>query len=50
VVRVRIDPDTGRAASASESDAIFELFLSEYAPTPIAQEAAETTIRPEEIF
>jgi len=50
VVRVRIDPDTGRAASASEPDAIFELFLAEYAPTPVAQETDQTTIRPEEIF
>ena len=50
VVRVRIDPDTGRAASASEPDAIFELFLAEYAPTPIAQETDQTTLRPEEIF
>ena len=43
VVRARIDPDTGRAASASEPDAIFELFLAEYAPTPIAQETDQTT-------
>jgi len=50
VVRMRIDPETGRAASASEAEAIFELFLAEHAPTPVAQDAQDEGVRPEEIF
>ena len=49
VVRVRIDPDTA-GPHGLEPDAIFELFLAEYAPTPVAQETDQTTIRPREIF
>ena len=50
VVRVRIDPETGRAASAAEADAIFELFLAEHAPASLPRDPDEEDVRPEEIF
>lgn len=51
VVRVRIDPATGRAASPEDPDAIFELFTTETAPKPEAsQETSDPQARPESIF
>ncbi|MEE4298449.1 MAG: PBP1A family penicillin-binding protein [Pseudomonadales bacterium] len=50
VVRMRIDPATGRAASATDEEAIFELFLAEHAPTPAVQQEQDASVRPEEIF
>ncbi|HSG89870.1 MAG TPA: PBP1A family penicillin-binding protein [Pseudomonadales bacterium] len=50
VVRMRIDPDTGQAASPGDPDAIFELFLAENAPAPAAAAAQEPEARPESIF
>ena len=34
ITTVKIDPETGKRASAGQSNAIFELFRSEYAPQP----------------
>ena len=34
ITTVKIDPETGKRATASQSNAIFELFRSEYAPQP----------------
>jgi penicillin-binding protein 1A len=39
LVTVRIDPDTGRLASAGDNDAIFETFYSERAPESLAEAA-----------
>ena len=49
VVRMRIDPATGEAASASEADAIFEFFLAEHAPEAVTS-GPEEDVRPEDIF
>lgn len=35
IVMVRIDPKTGLRASASDKDAVFEIFREEYAPSPV---------------
>ena len=53
VVRVRIDPDTGKHARAQSSDAIWEYFRSENSPvekTGASQVSSSSTIRPEDIF
>lgn len=40
LVTVRIDPETGRQASAGNDDAIFEIFYSESAPESLAEVSA----------
>ncbi len=43
LVTVRIDPDTGRLASAGDDDAIFETFYSERAPESLTEAATSTS-------
>jgi penicillin-binding protein 1A len=51
VVRVRIDPETGQPAPPDDPDAVFELFLSETAPTGAgATDEDAPEARPETIF
>lgn len=51
VVEVRIDPETGQPAPPDDPDAIFELFLSEFAPTTTDGNGDEDPeARPESIF
>ena len=57
LVRARIDPDTGRLASAGQSDAIFELFRSENGPGTPENGTARSNgegrgpqVMPEQIF
>ena len=44
MVSVRIDPETGLLARANQSDAIFEMFRSEHAPTEKAEQDSERSI------
>ncbi|HSG59844.1 MAG TPA: penicillin-binding protein 1A [Pseudomonadales bacterium] len=46
LVTIRIDPDTGKAASANQRNAIFEIFREENAPLP-ASESPNTTPQPD---
>ena len=50
VVRMRIDPETGKAASPGDPDAIFELFLAENAPEAVTEVQQDPEARPESIF
>lgn len=51
VVRLRIDPATGAVAGADQSNAVFELFTSETAPTASSQgSSAEPEATVESIF
>ncbi len=43
LVTVRIDPETGRLASAGDDDAIFETFYSERAPESLTEAATSTS-------
>lgn len=49
LVRMRIDPDSGRPAGPDDPDAIFELFREENAPAPVRGQDDED-VRPETIF
>jgi penicillin-binding protein 1A len=46
LVTIRIDPDTGKAASAGQRNAIFEIFREENAPLP-ESESASSNAQPE---
>jgi penicillin-binding protein 1A len=56
VVTMKIDPATGRVASAADPNAIFEYFLAEHAPRPAdaggleRKQTDEEDIKPVEIF
>ncbi len=42
LVTVRIDPDTGRLASATDAKAVFETFYTERAPEALAEATTPT--------
>lgn len=50
IVRVRIDPSTGRMASPGQRDAIFEIFTEETVPQAEESGRSEPGARPESIF
>jgi penicillin-binding protein 1A len=55
MVTIRIDPDTGEAAKAGQSNAIFEIFFEENAPVTRREEGGKgpkntTEIAPAELF
>jgi penicillin-binding protein 1A len=56
LVTIRIDPETGKAASAGQKDAIFEVFREELAPLPEAEsnnlrtESEAENLAPAELF
>ncbi len=47
MVTVRIDPNTGKRASAGQADAIFEVFRAEHAPGEVAESGGGTASREE---
>lgn len=56
LVTIRIDPETGKAASAGQKNAIFEIFREELAPLPEAEnnnllpDSEAETLAPAELF
>lgn len=49
LVNVRIDRESGKLARADQSNAIFELFRSEYVPTEIEEDSSRSQI-PDQLF